>query len=458
MLLGGGDAALEQFSRLRAKHFREPYATIYRLIENYYHSRNNLPSINELLVLSQRNSKNVSLLNTLSLLDVSDIHIDVAVDGLLDQFAQTITLNSFERIIEKINILASDDILEEVGRLPLELSEEIGTDASITKSSQLRIFQTREEVHAKMTPTGISNKFDADWGGFFLEELVLVGGYRGTGKSTFCANLSYGQTSQGFICPYFTIEMTDHETFSRIMAIASGVHATKIRKGELSEEDILKLAKARARMFEGGDHLLDKYLKEGLDPIAFESELVCLPASAYGELVIIDDRRLSLSKIDTSLGTLKAKYGDRLKMVVVDYVNQVSLDGKSGVELFDWTVQTVLAKYLKELARKHNVTIVSPYQIDKTGEARFAKGLLDACDLAILLVREDNGDLTLDLAKARSGDDKWSCRQKMNWETLQLDPREIVGDPEPAEEQPTTKKSSRKKQQNDKAAYGELDQ
>ena len=62
-------------------------------------------------------------------------------------------------------------------------------------------------------------------------------------------------------------------------------------------------------------------------------------------------------------------------MAVVDYVNIIKHDDQR-----DWKTQIMMADNLKSISRKYDLTLISPYQIDATGEARFAKGILDSAD------------------------------------------------------------------------------
>ena len=70
-------------------------------------------------------------------------------------------------------------------------------------------------------------------------------------------------------------------------------------------------------------------------------------------------------------------------VIIVDYINQVkrsNLPSRAGQ--YDWTEQIEVSKALKTMAQEYDCTVFSPYQIDATGEARFAKGILDAADAA----------------------------------------------------------------------------
>jgi replicative DNA helicase len=105
---------------------------------------------------------------------------------------------------------------------------------------------------------------------------------------------------------------------------------------------------------------------------------------------------------------------------VVDYVNQIKIDGGSQ---FDWQPQVEVSKQLKNLARKYNIVMVSPYQIDDKNEARFGKGILDAADVALILEAHDKslGAITLTTTKIRGASDI-DITSPINWETLKISP------------------------------------
>lgn len=48
---------------------------------------------------------------------------------------------------------------------------------------------------------------------------------------------------------------------------------------------------------------------------------------------------------------------------ILDYIDQVARDGH-GSDMCDWKVQTVIAKQMKNLAKKCEILLVSPYQVD----------------------------------------------------------------------------------------------
>ena len=75
------------------------------------------------------------------------------------------------------------------------------------------------------------------------------------------------------------------------------------------------------------------------------------------------------------------------------------------------------------MAQEFEVPVFSPYQTDASGEARFAKGILDAADAAYALETWEQEDscITFNCVKMRNASMK-SFTSQMNWETLQIGP------------------------------------
>ena len=150
------------------------------------------------------------------------------------------------------------------------------------------------------------------------------------------------------------------------------------------------------------------------------------------QLIIVDNQKLTITDIDSILTKQKSIFGESLKTATIDYVNQIYVEN----DLYDWKTQIVLSKRLKDLARKHEISIITPYQIDKTGEARFAKGLLDAADLAFTLSTDDTS-IDFKTTKIRSGP-HFTTKSIIDWETLSIDPARVSETMETGEKNPIT--------------------
>jgi replicative DNA helicase len=214
---------------------------------------------------------------------------------------------------------------------------------------------------------------------------------------------------------------------------------------------MLKVIKSRAAMFEDADDLVSDYVKSR-DRFKFESTLVREKSlKKDNQIILIDDRALTLTSIDLHLGKLKSRFGNKLTVCVVDYLNQIVLD--TGGDMFDWKPQIIVSKKLKELARKHEVVMISPYQIDASGEARFAKGILDAADIALIMEPHDkeNGAISFNTTKIRGGP-PLNFTSPINWDTLRISSNSID---KPEAKEPKIKRATKKSSEsaNDKPPW-----
>ena len=115
-------------------------------------------------------------------------------------------------------------------------------------------------------------------------------------------------------------------------------------------------------------------------------------------------------------------------VVIVDYINQVkrsSMPSRGGQ--YDWTEQIEVSKALKSMAQEYETPIFSPYQTDASGEARFAKGILDAADAAYSMEphSQEDGVITFTCVKMRAAAMR-SFTSTMNWETLKIGPESAL--------------------------------
>jgi len=92
------------------------------------------------------------------------------------------------------------------------------------------------------------------------------------------------------------------------------------------------------------------------------------------------------------------------------------------------------------MAQEYECTVFSPYQTDATGEARFAKGILDSADAAYALETWDQEDncMTFNCVKMRAASMR-SFTSTVNWETLKIGPDTALT---PKERENTTHKTN----------------
>jgi len=422
---------IEQYAKIKVAFFSEMYKPIYRIIAKTYRHTSEMPTFDTLDVLV----KDAELQNSLAALrsmELPEVDIDLAIEGLVDKYTQTEALYSIDGFLDKITMLDTTEIREGLAMLALDLDSKIHTSETVVYADQIHLFKTAEENDAIRVPTGISNEFDAKAGGFYEGDLILLGGERGSGKSILCANLVAAQYESGKTAVYYTIEMTKEETMGRIICILARVSHDHYRLGQLTETESVDLAKARAAMFLGAtEHFEEFRASKEKDLVLFEDALLDnYELHPTNQIIIVDDRDLSITSVDLTLQKFSLQYPDTLSMCVIDYLNQITVEG--NVDQYDWKEQIYVSKQLKNLARKYEIPIISPFQIDKDGQARFSKGILDACDVAMNLKAEEH--IALDIVKARSFNDDYTFVQPMDWECLRINPVTLIQQEETEEE------------------------
>ena len=437
------ERSLDIWSRLKLVFLDPAFSSLYSAINKYYDNYNAVPSFDE-LELTLREGPALRTLATVKLADNEDISSEVALNALIDQYTQNETIKLLDKFIDKLPVYDSQEIKENLSTIVLTLEDKTLTTEGVYNMADIMLFKNAEELARDRIHLGFNNTFDAALSGVARQELILIGGKRGSGKSICSSNIAVNQYESGNTSVIFTIEMIAHEVLERNLSILADVNHQNLKQNRLSEDELLKVVRARAQMFQNSEHLVEEF-KRTRDKYKFEQKLVreC-SLKPDNQMIIIDDRALTITALDLHLGKLKSKFGDKLTVCVVDYLNQIVLEG--GTSQYDWQPQVEVSKKLKNLARKYDVVMVSPYQIDANGEARFAKGILDAADIALTMDAhdKDKGCMTFNTTKIRSGREM-TFTSPINWDSLRISPHS-VDEPEKKE---TVKRHKKKADKQD---------
>lgn len=413
---------IDVWAKLKLTFLDPAYSSIYSTITRHYTKYSNIPSFDELEAVV-REGPTQKILATLKLTDETDITAEVALDALMDQYTQNETIKLLDKFIDKLPIYDTAEIKDNLASIVLTLDEKTLTTEGVYSMSDIKVFIRPNELARSRIHLGLNNTFDAVLGGAARQELILIGGKRGSGKSITSSNILVSQYENGNTSIYFTIEMIAQETLTRNISILANVNHQRLKNSSLTDAEVLKVVTSRANMYTDADELVSVFMKDR-DQFKFEESLVkeCTLKSD-NQMIIIDDRALTLSSIDLHLGKVKSRFGDKFTVAVIDYLNQIVVEGSGQ---FDWQPQIIISKKLKELARKYDIVIVSPYQIDATGEARFAKGILDAADIALVMDAHDKEEsaISFETTKIR-GAQEMRFTSPINWDTLRISPLSI---------------------------------
>ncbi len=416
------EQSLDIWAKLKLVFLDPAYSSLYSVINKHYERYNRLPKFDD-LELTIREGPAAKTLATLKLTEVPDVSAEVALDALIDQYTQNETVKLLDKFVDKLPLYDSNEIKENLSNIALTIEEKTHTSEKVYTMSDILLFRNPEALEKERVYLGLNNTFDAVLGGVARQELVLIGGKRGSGKSITSSNIFINQYEAGNSCLYFSIEMAAMEVMERNLAILAGVNHQNLKQNKLTDEEVLKVVKARAAMFQEADETVTDFLRHR-DRFKFEETLVRnYRLKSDNQMIIVDDRELTVGAIDLHVGKMKAKFGDKLAVVVVDYVNQIVME---GTDQYDWKPQIEISKKLKNLARKYEIVLVSPYQIDASGEARFAKGILDAADIALVMEAHDKEKqaISFETTKIRGGKEmRFTC--PIDWDTLRISPQSI---------------------------------
>ena len=343
------------------------------------------------------------------------------LEYLKNEYAQKEILNSLEEYVDKsVAFEDADESVAHLHQIVLDVEEKVDLERPQDSMQRISLFEDEEEL-GNYLPLGLNTEYDHEIQ-FSPRDLILVGGKRGAGKSVVCSNIANNVFNSGKSAVFFTIEMDSRSILQRCCAIATGIPFARLRTKNLNVIEWERVATWWANRFSDGQERLKEY-KSNRDFDRFHHDLTTncelLPTQ---QLDVVYDPSLTLSRIRAELDK-KVKSMD-VGVVIVDYINQVkrsSLPSRGGQ--YDWTEQIEVSKALKAMAQEYEVPVFSPYQTDATGEARFAKGILDAADAAYALETWDQEDncISFNCVKMRSASMK-SFTSKMNWETLKIGP------------------------------------
>jgi archaellum biogenesis ATPase FlaH len=437
---------LNTWAKLRRTYFKAPYISVYDTISRFYDKHNKLPTFSDLDVIL-RSEKDRTLVKALSLLKVpQDLDTDIIFQAMLNEYTQEAVLQKLDGYLENLMFKDVAEIIQDINDIALELEEQTESPEQVMLMNQFVTLDKAEMF--ERVPLGLNNDFDAASLGMALSEMIMFGGFRGSGKSLICSNIVCNQYMQDNSSLYFSIEMRGREIFNRNLSILSGVSNHVLKSGKLSDHDKTAIARTRASMVKSGQDIFEDYLKDH-DFAKFEQRIIQQPLTKSKQLITIDNPRLSLANIDATIGTFKNKLDSNLKVVVVDYLNQINEE-----DSYRWDVQTRISKKLKEFARKYEVVMVTPFQTDKEGETRFAKGILDSPDMAFTTKAHKKGEtgegtdaIEFHNVKTRS-DAPMDFISGIDWHTLKINP---ALSPIIAKAEPKAKKGvgSYKQQQDD---------
>ena len=417
------------YNKLLLKFFSDSDLLIFRRIQRFYIDHMRVPSVQEMYEqLGPAGLQEYFKTHILSEeTNVPQIDSNFLSELLQDYHIREETISWLDKFLNQLEHLERSEIIDQFQNHILELHKFIPDGEELFDVGNLALEQDKDRF--VMLSSGLSAEYDALNGGFGLQELVMFGGRRGSGKSIISLNaLKHQYMKNDVSVAFFSIEMRYIEVYYRLMSMLSRVPFMRFLKSELTNEDKQKVAEAKLTAFyqptEEGEKLLKGLADNNYDLKKFDASIKALNIPLKEKrFFIIDNVNLSIPNIDHHLNVLSKKHNIRAS--VVDYLNIVHTEDR-----MDWKSQISLADGLKMLSRKYEQVLMTPYQIDESGEARFAKGVLDSADRSFRFTPADLTNnpnvLPFETTKIRNGKAiKFDVH--MDWDCLSVIPESSVG-------------------------------
>lgn len=414
---------VEFYNKLDTKYFTS-YSDVFKDVKKFYNDYKDLPTFEDFEIHKDIDVRH----RVLALKDIECPDIEnpeYLLSSILDKYAEKLISEKLSKFIDDIPILHYNEMIDRIAHIGYELNTKFPTTDNLTEGDLL----IYDELYDKESiDLGINTELDSILGGLEMGELAMFGGKRGQGKSILLANVAVQQFLQNNSSLYFSVEMSKRETFLRYLSILSGVPNTKITKFKMNEQELIKLAETRALFFNKPESIFEDFMLHG-DYVKYEQELVENCSLKNYKAVIIDSPVISISDIDLHLHNYKKIMGNNLRTCVVDYISV--LKSEQTDDMYDWKAIMYNTRLLKELARKHDISIITACQLDNKGNVRMSKGIEDAVDLSFVLETEIENDnklpfLGINCTKSRSRTDNINIKTKMNWSTLKIGPDSYI--------------------------------
>lgn len=200
---------------------------------------------------------------------------------------------------------------------------------------------------APAVATGIRDYDTLTGGGLWPGELIVPAGRAGHGKSSWVGTLTANVARQGRRAHFFGLEMQRREVARRLLSSESGIDGMQIRKRDLDNDSMRRVAEAIGAMSEWP--------------------------------VMLAEARVSMSDVRTAVLRDIAEHGP-VALVVVDYIQLIKTSDRRRGGTRDQELGEV-TRDLKELAHEANCTVMAPSQLNRDIERRGKEPMPTLADL-----------------------------------------------------------------------------
>ena len=235
-----------------------------------------------------------------------------------------------------------EDILDEAEKKIFNVVQKKDQNTGFTPISDVLVesFTKLEELYnSKQAITGIPtgfNDLDKKTAGLHGSELILVAARPAMGKSAFALNIgTYAATRAKVPVAIFNLEMSKDQLANRILCSEALVDSNHVRTGELSDDELAKLAEASGEL-------------------------------SQAPLYICDTPGISVMEIRARCRKLKME--KNIGLIIIDYLQLIQGSAKNANNRVQEIAE--ISRSLKILAKELNVPVIALSQLSRAVESR----------------------------------------------------------------------------------------
>lgn len=283
--------------------------------------------------------------------DYSDILVDLATKRELISIGETTVNDAYQADNTQSALEQIEDAEQQLFKLASMGESQSGFRAirhSVTQAVQRTEEAIQRDGSVVGIPTGLSD-LDRLLGGLQDSDLLILAGRPSMGKTALATSIAYGacrkmleeDTAKGDVTRprsvgFFSLEMSGEQLAHRLLASASNINATKLLRGELSDQEFAEL-------------------------VQHSNEIAQLPFH------IDDTPALSIAALRSRARRLKRLHN--LSFLVVDYLQLVRGSNHTASQ---GRVQEIseITQGLKAIAKELNIPVIALSQLSRAVEQR----------------------------------------------------------------------------------------
>ncbi len=267
----------------------------------------------------------------------TDLYVNLVKDKAIERELHRVFNELNSDILS--NKLEFNDLLDKTEDVVLDLIKKRRTSELLTiEKAAARVYETIEKYNneygeVKGIPTGYP-ALDRATLGLQRGDLIILAARPSVGKSAFALNLAINACRASNIsAAFFSLEMSIEQLMMRLFSYEGAIPMSKIQKGELSDQDMIILGRARQKL------------------------------SSYN---LYFDESNSSNIYDIRSKCRQLKQSGHLDLVIIDYLQLITGDGKGSRQ----EEVAAISRALKILAKELEVPVIALSQLSRSVETR----------------------------------------------------------------------------------------